>query len=208
MATIQSGPAAPPPRSRTVDESTFTRAMKWETFSEEGRALLNSYLISGAIGLAWLALVFWGPETKQLELIHTDAPIVMKLPDEVPAPPVVEPPPPTDAGTATRVAEAGPKNKPAGPTGPKAGSPKPGRPGSRTESNSTGAIGTAFGTGNGSGTGGMVGDISGILKGVDVGSGSGGTGGGLGGSGGGGAGGKAVLGNGQGGQGSRTPGRG
>ena len=191
-----------------MDDSTFTRAMKWETFSEEGRALLNSYMISGALGLAWLALVFWGPATKEPELLHPDAPIVVAdLPPEIPAPPLVEPPVPV-TGTADRTPSPGPVNKPAGPTGPKSGTPKPGRPGSRTERNATGAVGDAFGTGSGSGTGGMVGDISGILRSVDVGSGSGGTGGGLGGSGGGGAGGKAVLGNGQGGQGSTTPGRG
>jgi hypothetical protein len=190
-----------------MDDSTFTRAMKWETFSDEGRALLNSYLISGALGLAWLALVFWGPATKEPELLHPEPPITMALPDEIPAPPLVEPPVP-ETGTATRTPSPGPVNKAAGPTGPKSGTPKPGRPGSRTERNATGAVGDAFGTGSGSGTGGMVGDMSGILRNVDVGSGSGGTGGGLGGSGGGGAGGKAVLGSGQGGQGSTTPGRG
>lgn len=208
MATIQTSPASPPPRPRAADESTFTRAMKWETFSEEGRALLNSYLISAALGLAWLALVFWGPATKQLELIHQDPPIEVVL--DAPLPPPTETPPVPvvpKAGEATAVANTGPKTAPAGRKGP-SGNPKQGRPGSRTESNSSGAIGTAFGTGSGSGTGGVVGDISGILRGVDVGAGGGGTGGGLGGNGGGGGGGKVVLGNGQGGEGSRTPGRG
>jgi hypothetical protein len=206
MATIQTSPAAPPPRPRNVDESTFTRAMKWETFSEEGRALLNSYLIATALGVAWLLLVYFGPTTPPASLLKPDAPIAVTLPD-TPLPEPTPEPPVVNTGTATAVAAAGPTNKPAGRTGPR-GNPRPGRPGSRTESNSTGAIGTAFGTRSGSGTGGMVGDVSGILAGVDVGSGSGGTGGGLGGQGGGGAGGKAVLGNGQGGEGSRTPGRG
>ena len=112
MATIQTSPAAPPPRGpRPADESTFTRAMKWETFSEEGRALLNSYLISGALGLAWLALVFWGPATKQLELIHQEPPItVADLPPEVPAPPVVEQPVPAN-GAPTRTPSPGPTKK-------------------------------------------------------------------------------------------------
>jgi hypothetical protein len=209
MATMDPRPAGPGPRPRVKDDSTFTRAMKWETFSEEGRALLNSYLIAGAIGLAWLLLVFFGPKTEAAHLLNPDPPIqVVELPPEIPAPPVVEPPVPTPAATATAVAAAGPTNRPAGRRGPVSGSPKQGNPGSRTETNSTGAIGTAFGTGSGSGSGGLVGDVSGILRGVDVGSGSGGTGGGLGGRGGGGGGGKVVLGNGQGGEGSRTPGRG
>jgi hypothetical protein len=207
MATMQPSPAAPGPRKK-IDESTFTTAMKWETFSEEGRALLNSYLIAGTLGILWLALVFWGPTTPPARLLNEDPAVVEVLPvDELPAPEIVEPPVPV-SGAAERVASPGPTNRRPGPVGPVAGSPRPGRPGSRTERNSTGAVGDAFGTGSGSGTGGLVGDISGVLAGVDVGAGSGGTGGGLGGSGGGGAGGKAVLGNGQGGQGSRTPGRG
>jgi hypothetical protein len=208
MATIQTSPAAPPPRPRKVDDSTFTRAMKWETFSEEGRALLNSYLIATALGVAWLLLVYFGPKTPPASLLAPDAPIQVALNDPLPEPtPTPEPVVPPNAGTATATPAPGPTNKPAGRQGP-SGNPRPGRPGSRTESNSTGAIGNAFGTGSGSSTGGMVGDVSGILRGVDVGSGGGGTGGGLGGTGGGGAGGKAVLGNGQGGEGSRTPGRG
>ena len=193
---------------RGNEDSTFTRAMKWEVASEEGAALRNSYLISMSLGAAWLALVFWGPRTEIPTLLPPDAkPIELvldePLPPPTPAPPVVE-----AAGTVETPPSPGPRNRAPGPTGPRSGTPRPGRPGSQTERNTSGAIGTAFGTGSGSGTGGMVGDVSGILAGVDVGSGSGGTGGGLGGSGGGGNGGKAVLGNGQGGQGSRTPGRG
>jgi hypothetical protein len=190
------------------DESTFTRELKWEVAGEEGAALRNSYFISMALGAAWLALVFWGPRTEVPHLLPPDAaPIDVVLDEPLPPPTPIEPPV-AQEGTAERTPSPGPRERAPGPTGPRSGSPRPGRPGSRTESRSTGAVGDAFGTGSGSGTGGMVGDVSGILAGVDVGSGSGGTGGGLGGSGGGGAGGKAVLGNGQGGQGSRTPGRG
>jgi hypothetical protein len=208
MATMTPAPAGGGRMPRGNDETTFTRAMKWEVASEEGAALRNSYFISITLGLAWLALVYWGPRTEAPTLLPPDAePIEIVLPEDVPPPTPIEPPV-AQTGTAERTPAPGPTNKRPGPTGPQAGSPRPGRPGSRTEQRSTGAVGDAFGTGSGSGTGGMVGDVSGILAGVDVGSGSGGTGGGLGGSGGGGAGGKAVLGNGQGGQGSRTPGRG
>ena len=194
MATLQTSPAGPPPRPRKVDESTFTTAMKWETFSEEGRALLNSYLIASALGIAWLLLVFFGPRTPPASLLQPDAPpisVELDLPPVTPPPEVAVVPP--SEGTATATPAPGPRNRPAGRQGP-SGNPRQGRPGSRTESNATGAIGNAFGTGSGSGTGGMVGDVSGILAGVDVGAGGGGAG--------------AVLGNGQGGEGSRTPGRG
>ena len=211
MATMQPSPAggARMPGGKKTDESTFTRAMKWEVASEEGAALRNSYLASFALGAAWLALVFWGPRTPPPVLTREAAPVELTFnPDSLPTPTPIPDPPVAQEGTAERTPSPGPTTRRPGPVGAVSGNPRQGRPGSRTESRSTGAVGDAFGTGSGSGTGGMVGDVSGILAGVDVGSGSGGTGGGLGGQGGGGNGGKAVLGNGQGGQGSRTPGRG
>ena len=208
MATMTTPrPGGRPPRG-PEHETTFTRNLRYEWASEEGRALVGSYAISAALGIIWLLLVFFGPRTESMHLLPPeDRPIEVTY-ENVPVPP--EPPAAVtpQPGTAERPPAPGPTNKPAGPKGPDKGSPKPGRPGSRTESNRSGAIGDAFGTGSGSGSGGMVGDVSGILRGVAVNAGSGGTGGGRGGSGGGGLGGKAVLGNGEGGQGSRTPGRG
>jgi hypothetical protein len=138
-------------------------------------------------------------------ILHQPEPIAVRfdpvVPETTPEPVVPQ------SGEATATPAPGRVDRPAGRVGP-SGNPRPGRPGSRTEQSSTGAIGDAFGTGSGSGTGGMVGDVSGILSGVAVNAGGGGTGGGLGGTGGGGTGGKEVLGYGQGGQGSRTPGRG
>jgi len=194
-----------PPSGRT-EETTFTRGLRFEWASEEGRALVGSYAISGTLGIAFLLLVHLMP-VRQAPPEDEPVPVTMAdtLYQEQPAP---EPPPVAQVGEATRTPAPGPTTKKEGPVGPQKGNPKPGRPGSLTETNSTGAIGDAFGTGSGAGTGGMVGDVSGILRGVDVNSGSGGTGGGRGGSGGGGAGGKTVLGYGQGGQGSVTPGRG
>jgi hypothetical protein len=194
-----------PPSGRT-EETTFTRGLRFEWASEEGRALVGSYAISLSLGIAFLLLVHLMPVHHEAT---SDEPVILTYADtNYTAAPAPEPPAVAQTGAATRVADAGSPTKKPGPVGPQKGNPKPGRPGSLTETNSTGAIGTAFGTGSGSGTGGMVGDVSGILRGVDVNSGSGGTGGGRGGNGGGGAGGKTVLGYGQGGQGSVTPGRG
>lgn len=183
--------------------------MRWEIFSEDGRPLLYSYMLSFALAIVFLLLVKFGPKTEPPTLLpKEEAPIVLNI-DSLPTPTVYEPPA-AQEGEVERVAEAGDVQKKAGPVGDnRPGDPKPGAPGSRTETkNNAGAIGDAFGTGSGSGTGGLVGDVSGIMSGVQTGGGSGGSGGGLGGVGGGGTGGKVVLGGGQGGQGSTTPGRG
>jgi hypothetical protein len=193
-------------RTGPVRESTFTRNLRYEVASEEGRALLGSWGASAALGIIWLVLVAFGPRGEAPSLLAPPAPpIEVKFDEnELPPPTPIAPQP----GEAETTPAPGPKEKPPGPKGPETGDPKPGRPGSKTETNATGAIGDAFGTGSGSGTGGLVGDVGNVLRGVDVSSGSGGTGGGLAGTGGGGTGGKTVLGYGQGGQGSRTPGRG
>lgn len=205
MATpIRPASASGSPPTQKPD-STFTRNLRFEWASEEGRALVGSYAISGGLGLAFLLLVHFMP-VKKVEAAEEPA-VAIVYPDSIPPEPPPEAPVPVK-GVAERTPAPGPVNKPAGPVGPQKGSPKPGRPGSKTETNDNGAIGDAFGTGSGAGTGGMIGDVSGILRGVDVNSGSGGTGGGMSGNGGGGAGGKTVIGYGQGGQGARTPGRG
>jgi hypothetical protein len=202
-----SSPQAIRPSGRN-GESAFSRNLKFELASEEGRAILGSYLISVSLGLAFLLLVWLGPATREPTLLSIEQePIDVQfdtaaVPEPTPIPAVAQ------AGEAERTPAPGPTNRRPGPVGPTPGNPRQGRPGSQTETNRAGAIGDAFGTGSGSGSGGLVGDASNILGGVAVSSGTGGTGGGLGGTGGGGAGGKVVLGSGQGGQGSRTPGRG
>ena len=198
------GPRGGPPSK----ESTFTRNLKYEVAAEEGRALVGSWAASISLGVIWLLLVAFGPRSAPPSLIAPPPPPIEVTFDENELPPPTPIPPAPQTGEAERTPAPGPTTAKAGPKGPEKGNPKPGRPGSRTETNPTGAIGDAFGTGSGSGTGGLVGDVGNVLRGVDVSSGTGGSGGGLGGSGGGGTGGKAVLGYGQGGQGSRTPGRG
>ena len=201
--------SARPDREGTAADrgkDTFSGAMRWELFSEEGRALLWSYMFTLGLAIIFLLLVKFGPQGHKLSLIPPEeAPIVLQL-DSLPEPTPI--PVPEVPGEVERTPSPGDVKKAAGPTGPQKGDPKQGPPGSKTEQNRSGAIGDAFGTGSGSGTGGMVGDVSGILSGVQTSSGSGGSGGGLAGVGGGGQGGKAVLGYGQGGQGSSTPGRG
>ena len=191
----------PPQRAR--DETTFTRNLRYEIMGEEGRAIVGSYVVAVALGILWLALVIFLPPVK---------PSIQLIPDEELGPVTVDVadlnPPAPQPGEAEQQPAPGPTTKPPGQQGPQAGSPRPNRPGSQTETNRAGAIGAAFGTGAGQGSGGLVGDVSNILRGVDVSSGSGGTGGGRAGTGGGGVGGKAVIGYGQGGEGSRTPGRG
>lgn len=191
-----------PPR-RPRDETTFTRNLRYELMGEEGRAIVGSYAVAIALGVLWLALVIFLPPVK---------PAIQLIPDAELGPVAVEfnpeEPPVPQEGEAEQQPAPGPTTRPPGQRGPEAGSPRPNRPGSQTETNRAGAIGAAFGTGAGQGSGGLVGDVSNILRGVDVSSGSGGTGGGRAGTGGGGVGGKAVIGYGQGGEGSRTPGRG
>jgi hypothetical protein len=194
------------PRPRRPDDTTFSRNLRYEWSSEEGRAILGSYAISGGLAIAWLVLVHLYHPTLRPTLLSNREPIRVTY-EDVPLPAPTPIPVAPQGGEATQTPAPGPRNLPPGQRGP-TGNPRQGRPGSRTEQTSTGAVGDAFGTGSGAGTGGLVGDPTNILRGVEVNSGLGGTGGGLGGTGGGGAGGKAVLGYGQGGQGSRTPGRG
>lgn len=203
----------PPPREPNSD---FTSRLRFEFADPEARALLWSYAISAGLAIVWLIIVGTYRIQHPPTLIAENESVTINLLDQ-PAPPNQPPAVPnadeTKAASPTPTvrpeerAAPGPRNAPAGRKGP-TGNPRSGRPGSRTEQTSTGAIGDAFGTGSGSGTGGLAGDVSGILRGVSVASGTGGSGGGTGGRGGAGAGGKAVIGYGQGGEGGNRPGRG
>ena len=183
----------------------FDNRLRFEWADPEQRVLLYSWAFAIGLAIVWLIIV--GLHKIVPPRLENDAvEITLTEPPQTQPPP--QTPPVPQAGAATAVASPGPRNLPPGRKGPEKGSPRQGRPGSRTEQPSTGAIGTAFGTGSGSGTGGLTGNVSSLIGGVAVASGSGGTGGGQGGRGGGGSGGKTVLGLGQGGEGGRTPGRG
>ncbi|MGH7718089.1 MAG: AgmX/PglI C-terminal domain-containing protein [Gemmatimonadaceae bacterium] len=181
--------ARPQARGMTRDESTFTRNLRYEVASEEGRVLLMSYSFSVALGILWILLVVFLPAPPPaIRLLREEetAPIEVQF-EEPPAAPVA----------AAPVAAPTPAPAPAGrPRGPQGG-------GNRDRQDAE-AIGNAFGAGPGDRRGGLVGDVSNVLRGVDVNSARGGAAG----AGEGGRGGKAVIGYGQGGQGSRTPGRG
>ena len=185
----------------------FDNRLRFEWADPEQRVLLYSWAFAIGLAIVWLIIVALH---KMVPPVVNDEGVVITL---APPPPTVTTPPPTvtpvpQTGAAENVPAPGATKAPPGRRGPEKGSPRQGRPGSRTEQTSTGAIGTAFGTGSGSGTGGLTGSVSSLIGGVAVASGSGGTGGGQGGRGGGGSGGKTVLGLGQGGEGGRTPGRG
>jgi len=185
----------------------FDNRLRFEWADPEQRVLLYSWAFAIALAIVWLIIVALH---KMVPPVVNDEGVVITL---APPQPTITTPPPTvtpvpQTGAAENVPAPGATKAPPGRRGPERGSPRQGRPGSRTEQTSTGAIGTAFGTGSGSGTGGLTGSVSSLIGGVAVASGSGGTGGGQGGRGGGGSGGKTVLGLGQGGEGGRTPGRG
>jgi len=170
----------------SLDDTAFTRNMRFEFADAEGRAILNSWLIAIGLGLLWLALVLFLPAVPPaISLMRPEetGPIEVKFEDLTP--PTGE----TGGAPAEPVATPSPAARPSG--------------GGRASGNrdDTQAIGDAFGgaSTNASG-GGMVGDVSNVLRGVDVNSGAGATPGA--------DAGKAVIGYGQGGQGSRTPGRG
>lgn len=177
-------PMTPPPRRTRapVDDTSFTRNMRYEFADAEGRAITYSWVASCALGILWLLLVAFGPLVPpSIALLPQDTPpIDVKVED-------LSPPAPTPQPAAAPSAPA--------PT------PRPAAGGGRSapKKNDAAAFGSAFGGAATKQGGGMVGDVSNVLRGVDVNSGAGSTPG---------QSGKAVIGYGQGGQGSRTPGRG
>lgn len=172
----------PRPPRRQLDESSFTRKLRYEMMAEEGRATVVSYVVAVALGIVWLLLVYLLPAPPNaINLLPPPetAPVNVTF-DNLPEPTLIETP--GGGGAATPA----PKPRPGGGGGGRGSNPK--------------AIGDAFGGASGNaGGGGLVGDATNALRGVDVNSGAGGAPGMQG---------KAVLGYGQGGQGSRTPGRG
>ena len=181
--------SARPDREGTIADrgkDMFTGAMRWEIFSEEGRSLLWSSMVSLLLGIIFLLLVMFGPRGKKLQLLpDSEAPIEVAI-DDMP-----EPTPIQEAGEVEVAPAPGPTDKKAGPKDPQPAAP-----------NRSDAITDAFGSPS-SGTGGMVGDVSNVLGGIQT-----SPSGDLAGVGGGAQGGKTVLGYGQGGQGSVRPGRG
>ena len=175
-------PAAKPPRSGSA-ETSFTRHLRYEWADSEGRAVMGSYMVSVALGIIWLLLVHLLPAAaNSIALLRPEetGPVEVTFEDKTPAP------------TLEPTAAAAPAPAPPKPSGGnKATAPK---------RNEAAAAADAFGGASTKpNSGGMVGDVSNVLRGVDVNSASGSTPSTQG---------KAVIGYGQGGAGSRTPGRG
>ncbi len=126
-----------------ADESTFTRDLKFEIASDEGRALLVSYAIAAGLGILWLLLV---------HLLPVAPPAISLMREEEMRPIDVQfeqPPAPTPAPTAA---------------------PRPATPqrSQRPQRDETAAIGDAFGGSAPDRAGALVGDVSNVLRGVDV----------------------------------------
>jgi len=181
------GPEVPEPASVSADgrDASLGRSLRYEIAGEEGRALLTSYAFSFGLGLAWLAVVYFGPRTLPMQLLSRDERPIAVTFDAID--PTEGQPSGEDAATV-RIPAPAPTNRNVGGRRPTAPNPA--------------AIANAFGS-NRTGSGGLVGDVSNVLRNVDVASGSGGTGAGANPPGT-----KVVLGAGEGGEGSRTPGRG
>jgi hypothetical protein len=171
---------------RPVDETSFTRDLRHELASDEGRALLVSSLVSAGLGFIWILLVIFAPATDVEHLLAADErPIAVTF--EAPPPDLAKTPPTPSAPVA---AAPKPAAKPA------AAAPKPSGP--TQEEKRAAAAAAAFGAPPAAN--GPVGDVSNVLRGVSVASNTPTVAGAA-------TGGKAVLAYGQGGQGSRTPGR-
>src|SRR5688500_20361242 len=112
-------------------ESTFTRNLKWEFADEEGRALVGSYAISITLGILFLLLVKFGPESAPPSLLAPPAPPIEVVFENEPPPPTIIPPVP-QAGAAERTPSPGPPTQRPGPRGPQRGNPRQGAPGART----------------------------------------------------------------------------
>jgi len=164
------------------DDASFTRNLRYEIAGVEGRAMLGSSTVSIALGVLWILLVIFGPQTQADRLLP---------PDEAPIEVTVEPPPPPEEPIKTETA----------PAAPVVAAPKASNAAAAAQkraAKSAAQIAGAFGAP--AATNGPVGDVSNVLRGVAVANNSTRAGAATQG--------KQVLAYGQGGAGSRTPGRG
>jgi hypothetical protein len=168
---------------RVRDDASFTRNLRYEIASVEGRAMLGSSTFSITLGVLWILLVLFGPRTQVDRLLP---------PDETPIEVKFEPPPPPEEPIKTEEAPAAVKAPVV--AAPKAGKSAAGPP---KPDKAAAAIAGAFGAPGP--TNGPVGDVSNVLRGVAVANNATPAGAATQG--------KQVLAYGQGGAGSRTPGR-
>ena len=174
-------------RMRQVrDDASFTRNLRYEIAGAEGRAMLGSSTISILLGILWIALVLFGPQTQVDRLLP---------PDEAPIEVTVEPPPPPEEPVKTEAAPAAPVV-----AAPKAAKAPDAAAAARKAAKQQAQIAGAFGAAAPGPSNGPVGDVSNVLRGVAVANNQTPAGAATAG--------KQVLAYGQGGAGSRTPGRG
>ena len=159
MSAQRTNPTGPRPSGRDNAESaTFTRNLRYEFASEEGRALMGSYAISFLLAAAFLLFVYLYPP---IEEPIEDQITFVELPPEEPIQPPPQPEPQPEQPAA-------PRNNP---------TPRPSNPRPRTTTTTSGGdVATAF-QGQGS-TGGVAGNVAGTLRGVEVAGGGGTVGGG------------------------------
>ena len=148
----------------SVENVTFTRNLRYELASEEGRALMGSYTISFLLAAAFLLFVYLYP----LEAEPVPRIIVYDLPPEQPIQPPPQPVPEPQPQEAEAAAPAAPERTPRP-------EPRPRSP-TTTRTTSTGDVSGAF-RGQAA-TGGVASSVAGTLRGVDVGGTAGAPGGG------------------------------
>jgi hypothetical protein len=178
---------SPSPRPRSGgDRSMLTRGLRFEWASEEGRPLLVSHAIATAVAIIWLLLVAFMPPSEPA--------ISLMSPEEAQPVEITFEDPTNEPVAAAPVPAAQPAAQPREDAAAAAAAAA-----ERRRARENAAIAGAFGGPPQQGRGGMVGDVSNVLRGVDVKA--------AGDAGGPSPQGKAVIAYGEGGQGSRTPGR-
>src|SRR5678816_3788080 len=68
-------------------DAVFGRSLRYEIAGEEGRALLASYILSFALGIVWIGIVYFGPRTERMRLLSPDEQPIAVTFDAVETPP-------------------------------------------------------------------------------------------------------------------------
>ncbi len=140
-----------PNAGRTPNESSFGTSLRFELADDEGRALLGSYAISAAIGIAFLLLLHFGPRVQPVPVVPAANPIAISVGNLQPMDRPIIPDVAESRASAAR-----------------------GRAAGGAATSAAAVIGRALGATSG-GLAGMVEDAQGILSRVAVSAGVGGT---------------------------------
>jgi len=118
---------SPPPR----DTDRFDNRLRFEWADPEQRVLLYSWAFAIAIAIVWLIIV--GLHKMLPPTVNDEGVVITLAPPQTLTTPPAPPPVVPTKGTAATTPAPGETKAPPGRRGPERGSPKPGRPGSRTE---------------------------------------------------------------------------